>query len=267
MSTSTQAQANPDVARTDWIQACRFHDANCEAVLREVKDRVTRVPSPVVLLDLDSTLYEVQPRTHQILKEWIEAPESAPFPHVRDTVRRMEASHLGYSMKDTFAALGFSLDESEIRSAWESAKKFWSTRFFSSAYLSYDVPYPGAPKFCQGLEKSGATLVYLTGRSEPEMGEGTRSNLVRDGFPWGGNNTQLFMKPKFEYSDLNHKKESARRIQNMGVLVASFENEPANLVALHEIFPDAMHVFVETISSDHPASPRAGLYRIRSFPV
>ena len=36
-----------------------------------------REAHPLVLLDLDSTLYEVGPRTYQILREWVETSESA----------------------------------------------------------------------------------------------------------------------------------------------------------------------------------------------
>jgi hypothetical protein len=48
-------------------------------------------------------------------------------------------------------------------------------------------------------------------------------------------------------------------------VVASFENEPANLLAMQEVLPDAMHVFMATVCSDRPALPGRDLYRIRSF--
>jgi hypothetical protein len=262
------------MVRSQWIEACQFHDLKESEVLKEVARRVKDVKAragtskqahPLVLLDLDSTLYEVGPRTHQILREWLTSSESAPFPHVRVELARLEAAHIGYSLKDTFAAIGLSLESEEITAAWESAKKFWSSRFFKSSYLKYDHPYPGAAEFTREVYDLGAEIVYLTGRDEPGMGDGTRENLIRDGFPWNQERTHLLMKPTFEMDDLIHKINAADYIRKHGTLIASFENEPPNVVGLSEIFPDAMHVFVDTVCSDRPAMPSNGLYRIKGF--
>jgi hypothetical protein len=97
------------------------------------------------------------------------------------------------------------------------------------------------------------------------MGDGTRANLIRDGFPWETHRTHLLLKKAAHLPDLDHKKDAAQYIREHGTLVASFENEPPNIIALYEIFPDAMHVFVDTVCSDHPALAREGLYRIKGF--
>jgi hypothetical protein len=148
-----------------------------------------------------------------------------------------------------------------------SAHDYWMKTFFTSEYLKYDVPYQGAPEFAQTLHQLGADIVYLTGRDEPNMGEGTRKNLIRDGFPWEREKTHLLMKPYFEMSDLEYKKSAATFIRERGQLVASFENEPPNLAALYQIFPESMHVFVDTVCSDHHASPCDGIYRIAGFSI
>ena len=150
-------------------------------------------------------------------------------------------------------AVGVAAESPELVNAIEAVKKFWSQRFFASQYLKYDRPYPGAAEFTRKLHALGAEIVYLTGRDEPGMGDGTRSVLLRDGFPWEVERTHLLMKKAAPLSDLEHKKEAAHYIRKHGQLVASFENEPPNLVALSELFPEAMHVFVDTICSDHPA--------------
>lgn len=264
---------SPSIARHDWIAACSFHDLKESDVLKEVARRVAEVKRsadrreshPLVLLDLDSTLYEVEPRSQAILGEWCESPESGSFPHVRERVQQLRREHLGYSLKDTFAALGLSIELQEIQAAWASAKDFWLKRFFNNDYLKHDRAYPGAAEFTRELYELGAEIVYLTGRDEPGMGDGTRRNLIRDGFPWDKPGTHLLLKPNFEMEDLLHKQNAADFIRKHGSLVASFENEPLNLTALYEIFPDAMHVFVETICSDRPAPPKKGLYRIQGF--
>src|SRR5688572_10279392 len=105
-------------SRSEWIKACHFHDLSETAVLDEVAKRVRKVGpegKPIVLLDLDSTLYEVAPRTHQILKEWVRTHESQAFPSVIQALEKLEHLHVGYSLKDTFSAIGLSLmhDSSE----------------------------------------------------------------------------------------------------------------------------------------------------------
>lgn len=255
----------PVLARTEWVNACQFHDLSEEEVLREVARRVSGSKHPLVLLDLDSTLYEVGPRTRQILHEWLMDERSARFPLVRTALARMEHHHLGYSLRDTFKAVGLSLDAEEVRKAAEEAKRFWAERFFTSRYLQYDRVYPGAAQFVRELYSLGAELVYLTGRDAPGMGDGTLENLRKDGFPIETAKTHLLLKPSASMDDLRHKQDAAEYVKKHGSLKASFENEPLNLVALYRLFPESMHVFVDTVCSDHPAAPCEGLYRISCF--
>ncbi|HUP58393.1 MAG TPA: HAD family hydrolase [Bdellovibrionota bacterium] len=256
--------------RSEWISACSFLPMTESEIFKEISERIRSALAakerPVVLLDLDSTLYEVGPRSFGILQEWLSHADSAPYPVIRERLSRLREEDIGYSLKDTFRTLGLSLEDQQNFHAWESAKQFWMNRFFTSEYLKkFDRPYPGAARFTQEIHRLGAEVVYLTGRDEPGMGAGTRECLLRDGFPWDQERTHLLLKAAFDRSDLGHKTSAARFIRDLGRLVASFENEPANLVALYDLFPDAMHVFVETLASDRGARPIAGLYRVRHF--
>jgi hypothetical protein len=254
------------LARKDWISACEFHDLTQAQVLDEVAKRVQATPGrPLVLFDLDSTLYEVGPRTFQILSEWSETSEGEFFHNALPLLKTLEERHIGYSVRDAFLALGMRADDPKMHDALEAAKKFWEKRFFTSAYLKYDRAYPGAAEFVRKVYDLGAEVVYLTGRDEPNMGDGTREALLRDGFVWGVPRTHLLLKKASHLPDLEHKVEAGEYVRRHGTLVASFENEPKNLVALYEVFPDAMHVFVDTIYSDHEAIPCRGLYRIAGF--
>ena len=265
----------------EWIQACGFHDLTEADILAEVTKRVKEqkalaliIPAggqsmrgvhPLVLLDLDSTLYEVQPRTHQIIKEWLATDVSRDFQLVKSTLMKLSPDKLGYSLSDTFVNMNMVLSHPEIKDGYDNLKRFWAKRFFDSSYLQYDVAYPGAARFVQELYDLGAELVYLTGRDEPGMGQGTRQNLLRDRFPWDAPRTHLLMKKSFELDDLEHKLAAGTYVRQHGTLIASFENEPPNIVGLYDAFPDAMHVFVDTVCSDRPALTRHGLYRIGGF--
>jgi hypothetical protein len=280
LSTPAPQGSQPQGARTEWVRgewidATHFHDLTEDEVLREVARRVSDVRAkaegqhrrahPLVLLDLDSTLYEVGPRTHQILREWMATEEAQAFPQVCRAIEKLHKSQVGYSLKDTFEAMGLDLTQSEVAHAERLAKKFWAARFFRSEYLQYDHAYEGAARFAQELHRLGAEIVYLTGRDEPGMGDGTRARLKQDGFPWAIDRTHLLMKAAPELDDLEHKLAAGTYVREHGTLVASFENEPPNLVALYDQFPEAMHVFVDTVCSDRPALAGRDLYRIRGF--
>lgn len=253
-------------SREAWVNACRFHEVSGSEVLTQVAHRISEASRPLVLLDLDSTLYEVQPRTRQILHEWSQSSESRSFELTCSAmIKGLPNARLGYSIQDSLVELGLDLAHPEVQESLPAIKDFWRKRFFSSRYLPYDRAYPGAAGFTCRLHEMGAEIIYLTGRDEPGMGEGTRSNLIRDGFPWNHARTHLLLKATPSEPDLEHKKNAAEFIRSRGSLIASFENEPVNLAALYEIFPEAMHVFVDTVCSEHPAVPCQGLYRIAGF--
>lgn len=271
------------LTRDQWIAACHFHDLSEREVLREIGRRVGNardraaeghhLAHPLVLLDLDSTLYEVGPRTHQILLEWTETQNARSFGLARDRIAEVARHHVGYSLKDTFDALGLDAQDKNVQAALKDAKQFWTDRFFTSEYLKFDHAYAGASHFAQEVHELGAEIIYLTGRDEPNMGEGTRAKLIEDRFPWkdqsrelvGGPRTHLLMKPHISMDDLEFKQSAAHYIKQHGTLIASFENEPPNLVALRDLFPDSMHVFMDTVCSDRPAPVRKDLYRIKGF--
>ena len=252
-------------SREFWKNVCQFHPHSDAHVLNEALSQIQSVKSPVLLLDLDSTLYEVSPRTFQILQEWAQSHESLQFTAVRAAIAQMPLSQIGYSIEDTFAHLQLSLSESSTRAALESVKKYWSARFFTNEYLQYDRPYPGSYDFVRKAHEAGAEIVYLTGRDAPGMKQGTTRNLIRDQFPWELSRTHLLMKPEAHLHDLEFKKAASQFVHQKGSLVASFENEPPNVVALYDLFPEAMHVFVDTVCSAHETEACHGLYRLRSY--
>ncbi len=250
------------VARQEWISACEFHPLSGKEVLREVCSRIAQFSRPVVLLDLDSTVYNVGPRSFQILKDWVQDSSTKCPLEIQKAVFQLENEELGYSVLDVFSTFHLALQKWAVQKELDSAQSFWWDRFFTHSYLTYDRPYLGAAEFTQQLHQLGAEMVYLTGRDACKMGDGTRTNLIRDGFAWGTERTHLLLKSSLNVGDLEHKRAAAEWIQNRGTLVASFENEPSNLVALQEIFPQAMHIFVDTVCSQTPAQPTRDIYRI-----
>lgn len=252
-------------SRKDWVSACQFHDLSDAEILAKVCRHTEEKERPVVLLDLDSTLYNVSYRNLRILQEWAVSTFSPDQNSVLEKIQSMSLDQMEYSVEDTFLNLNLNLEEGQFKELARSAKKFWFHTFFTNSYLQWDRPYPGASEFVQKLHQSGAEIVYLTGRDEPNMGLGTRANLMRDGFPWEVPKTSLLMKPSFVEDDLIFKTRAIQNLSQKGNLVASFENEPPNIVALYDLFPQAMHVFVETHCSENLARVVGGIYRLRGY--
>lgn len=254
-------------SRKEWVEKSQFHNLSDSQVLQRVAEKIKEFKGerrPLVLLDLDSTLYEVAPRTLHIIQEWVAT--SPQIPHeLKIKIEALHPRQLGYSIQDTFNSLGFPLVTQEIKKIATDLKAFWWDRFFTSDYLRHDHPYSGTVEYANHLYDLGANICYLTARDEKKMRKGTEENLRRDGFPFDSSGITLLMRQEASSSDAHHKAQQVSHFAGNGFLVASFENEPVNLVTLAQLLPHADHVFVDTVCSDSPAPPGKNLFRIKGF--
>ncbi|MBY0369205.1 hypothetical protein K2X33_00865 [bacterium] len=249
------------LTREQWLSQSRFEPLETPEVIDRILLKIRSFKSngrrAFVLLDLDSTLYEVAERSARILR--LAAEE---FPWLPEATRAQLSTaapeKMGYSIADTWCLLGLEPDAAAL----EQVETFWRAHFFSNAFLCHDQLYEHTFDWVHRLYAEGAEIVYLTGRDIGGMHAGTLECLRRDGLPLD-HRTHLCMKDNRERDDVEHKTAVAERFAALGEIVASFENEPRNFVALRQAFPDALHVFVDTISSRKMASPVEGVYRMR----
>jgi hypothetical protein len=199
---------------------------------------------PVAVFDLDGTLFDNGPRTWQIL---VDFAEHAGLPDLRRTLDRAPRTRLPYLLRETLASLGVT-DGTII----EAAQTFWLERFFTDHHQSHDIPIAGALSLVRTLYDGGTTIVYLSGRDVPKMLVGVCESLRSHGFPVGLAGTTVVLKPDFHDPDLEFKKSAMRFIDTLGVVVATYDNEPANCNAFRERWPDALHVFVDTQHAPNP---------------
>jgi hypothetical protein len=256
--------------RGDWIKKTEFHPTAQDGVLREVLKRsdeaIGKKELPVVVFDLDSTLFDVSRRSFEILKEWLTHSETEAFGETRSKLSDLDPGEMRYSLEDVWEIKKIPLEQPPYDHHLKHAKQFWRKRFFGNDYLKHDEPTPGAVAFVNELYKMGAMIVYLTGRDVPQMAFGTYDQLKMHGLPIEMERTRLILKPKRHIDDLAFKSGAAKTIMEFGKVIASFENEPKNLIAMSEAFSkETMNVFIETVSSDHPAPVGKGIYRIREF--
>lgn len=221
------------------------HDPSVLTTILSTIER-RRAERPVVLFDLDGTLYDNRPRTLRILHAFA---AQLPPEHARDAQKILALPYtaLRYRLDETLGPLGVA------PSVIEGAQAAWRARFFTDAACSDDIPVPGAVPFVRGCWERGATVVYLTGRDIPGMLLGTSRTLRDDGFPLAIPRVELVMKPTFEEGDVAFKERLLGPLSDLGRVVASFDNEPANCNLFHARWPEAHTVLLDTLKA--PGSP------------
>jgi hypothetical protein len=211
------------------VERCRFDPAS---------DRAK--PTPVVVFDLDGTLFDNRPRTRVILNELAEAWRSA-HPELAKRIVRLREDEMAYLLTDTLERLGVT----DVERVAE-AQAFWRDRFFADGHLHHDVPLAGAVEFARDCYEAGAILVYLTGRDLPLMGIGSFRSLRDHGFPIGVPGTELVLKPDAAMADEAFKRLEAPKLARVGAIVASFDNEPGNCNTILAQNPECASVLVDT---------------------
>ncbi len=218
-------------------------------LLRSIIEASTRrygEAPPVVVFDLDGTLLDNRPRVVRIFHE-LACLWSSAHPDASAKVAAARPELIGYGVVDNLIRLG--IDDAALHS---EAAEFWKQRFFFDEYMKYDVEVPGAARFVRACYEAGAAIIYLTGRDLPNMALGTFGSLRDQSFPIGVVAATLITKPTFEMPDTDFKREVAPTFSRVGHVIASFDNEPANINLFLEHHPHAHAVFVDTQHAPEP---------------
>lgn len=213
------------------------------ALLRRVIDEVAGhagKPAPVVVFDLDATLFDNRPRTLEILKEWRDLI-AADEPELAEAILALEVDRIHYLLTDTLKECGIYRADIVKR-----ISAFWHERFFHDGYIACDVPIVGAAEYVRAIYEAGAVVVYLTGRDIPGMLAGTVAKLRDEGFPIAVAGTELVLKPDPNMSDEAFKRTALPTLDRVGDMIAFFDNEPANCNLAKSMFPEATVVLLET---------------------
>ncbi len=227
------------------------------AVDRALAEKAT----PVLVFDLDGTLFTTDRRHALILKEWAEKNRTTHPGAAAKLAAATDADGAAYTVEENLAKLGVT-DPAVV----QSVKDYWWKRFFTNELVVVDPPVEGGAAFVKRLHAKGAVIVYLTGRDVPQMGRGTQKSLQDAGFPVAVERAHMMLKPDPKTKDVTFKEEAAEKIRGLGRVVGIFENQPRNLVALAKLFPGAVPVFVETnFDPKDELSPPANAIRIKSY--
>ncbi len=215
--------------------------------------------TPVVVFDLDGTLFDNRPRTLRILQEYA-AEVRAEAPDVAAALESMTVDRVLYLLSDTLHVCNVTHAD-----LVNDITKFWRDRFFSDDYMAYDVPLDGAVEYARACYETGASLVYLTGRDIPGMFLGTVATLRDHGFPVGVAGTEFVLKPDATMPDEAFKRTALPTLERVGQVVAFFDNEPANCnLAVHGA-PGCVSVLLDTQRVPGAPAPEPGVETIADF--
>lgn len=210
----------------------------------------------VLVFDLDSTVFDNRPRQARIVREYGKAKNLAPL-------TSCQAFHFtnGWDLKHACIAVGMS--EPDAESIFRDLKAFWGARFFTTPYCRDDIEIVGAPRYLQACVKTGAKLVYVTGRHE-EMRAGSIEAMARCGMPVPeGAKVVLMMKPTLRETDDAYKRVAHQLLDEMGPVLAAFDNEPTHVNDYSTRFPTCVPVHLAT---DHSGRPVTLVERVISIP-
>lgn len=212
---------------------------------------------PVVILDLDGTLFNSGPRSKKIFLEFAEEKGDNAL---RKTIETIDANRMKYKVRESLIDAGIT-DSTLLKEMIDS----WRKKFFNGEYLKYDEPVPGSVEFVNELSDSGALIIYLTGRDAPMTLIGTVTALQKNGFPIGVYGAELIMKPERLMKTFTFKKKTLSYIKKLGTVVASFENEPVNINLLFEYFPKSIPFFLDTSHKPNAPPVNKGIHHIKNY--
>jgi len=210
---------------------------------------------PLVVFDLDSTLFRTAERTLTILKEF-----DWPDPSIRQKISLLNPEGLEWRYENHLRSFGIA-DESLLK----KVHRFWGERFFQNPYLAYDTCSPGGAEFVRKVIENCGIAVYLSGRDEPNMKMGTQKSLLKYGFPLDGASAMLIMKEKFEITDKDFKESSIQKLRDMGTVVGAIDNQPDLVRLFKSAFPDAYVIFVDSVYPPEEEPPDPGWPTIKTF--
>lgn len=214
---------------------------------KEHKDRKRLL----AVFDLDSTVFDVSPRTQFILRM---AGEDSHFtkiyPRQSQILKTIEVKSTDWGIKNALA-------RSQIQGTidfFEEIQSYWRKYFFHNDYLKHDEPYEGAIEYIQTLHQEGARIIYLTGRDIKRMGSGTAETLQHWGLPIDEDH-KLILKPEKGMSDSHFKRDVMVELQAEHEEIWLFENEPVNIALIERDCPDVKIIFLDTVHSGRIDTP------------
>lgn len=223
--------------------------------LQQIQDKLSKhsksTSKKLVVFDIDDTIIDCRHRKRRVFQDFARVIDhQREFPKHCQALTTIALHQIQFRVSECLA--GLKIKDLEFES---SLTKFWRQHYFTNAYLLHDQAFDGAVRFVKDCLQLGVDVVYLTGRNEPSMGDGTKRRLNELGFPWPHERAHLILKPDPNQADLDFKQLAMAQIDQIGHTIASFENELRNLNMMADYFTDALLFHRQTLQSPDQPPP------------
>lgn len=210
--------------------------------------------NPLIIFDLDSTLFDVAPRFEKVLTDIaLEPVMKEKFPSVVPHFRNIKTERRDWGFVEVLHRAGVEHDNLDL---FKTVRQLWIEKFFSNEYIHYDVPYQGSVDFVRKIEKLNIPIVYLTGRDVKRMERGSREVLLKWDFPLDDIMSKLVLKPERSMDDALFKRDWIHNhILSSQSPVFLFENEPVNINLIAKELPQVELVFFDSTHSRKETPP------------
>lgn len=224
-------------------------------ILLQIKELTSQSSQkPLVVFDLDSTLFDVSPRLEKALIDISLTPEFIQrFPEVNSYFRNIKTLRNDWGFIKVLRRAGVDHNHYEL---FDYIREAWIKRFFSNEYIHFDVPYEGASFFVNQLHKMQVPIAYLTGRDVARMEKGSREVLLKWDFPLNEDSAKLVLKPHKDMDDAQFKCDWFKSLNfSEYSKVYLFENEPVNINLIKKEIPNVEMVFFDSTHSGKEPPP------------
>lgn len=223
-----------------------------QKLYKQILTEVNSGQKILAVFDLDSTLYDVSPRTERILKEFSELnTHQVNFAKSMEILKNVKLNRQDWGYQEALKRIS---DFEHSPEFYDLIQRHWVQHFFANDHLKYDQPYPGAVDFVNNLHQNKVEVAYLTGRDRPRMGSGTEEVLKGSGFPLDVRAT-LHLKSDKSHDDAQFKNDWFANEVARHDKVYFFENEPLNIDLVTQNFPQVNIVFFASTHSGKLPSP------------
>lgn len=229
-----------------------------ERVLADANALAEKGVRPVVVMDLDETVIDSTPRRragYQAAARDLCAadvgPASGPVSFAAcEGVRSLNLAEMyrlknRYDERELAQRLGLEAEGAE----WKALAGRSLVEYLSGRYEHLDQPLAGANSYVRALKRAGTLVWFVSSRFQEAQGASTLANLRALGMIAPGEEFLISLRPE-GMSSIEFKRRSFAGIRRYvgkinGVVVGAFENEPENMTAMSQVFPEAKLVLVE----------------------
>lgn len=202
--------------------------------------------SLLVVFDLDSTLFNVSPRSQKIIEIISSDPSlNDSYPESCHELSQVIIHELDWGIREA-------IERHHVKGPNEffiKVRDLWVKHFFSNNFLTHDKIYQEAKNLINNLHSVGASIKYLTGRDKIRMEPGTTSVLKLHNLPYTDQPSHIIVKPDSSRPDAPFKLNELKKHLKDFSQVWLFDNEPVILNHISNHLPEVNLVYVDTVHS------------------